>query len=60
VFWITAVVTLPGPALTPATGLPVVVAGSVIVVAGFFAGRGVVSGPAGARGRALNAQGAAF
>jgi YNFM family putative membrane transporter len=59
VFWITAVVTLAGLALTLSTGLPVIIAGLVIVTAGFFAGHAVASGWAGARGRALNAQGAA-
>jgi YNFM family putative membrane transporter len=59
VFWITAVVTLAGLAVTLSGHLAVVIVGLVLVTAGFFAGHSVASGWAGARGRALDAQGAA-
>ncbi|GAA3519668.1 MFS transporter [Actinocatenispora rupis] len=59
VFWVTAVVTLAGLALTLSTNLPLVVLGLVVVTGGFFAGHAVASGWAGARGRARKAHGAA-
>jgi YNFM family putative membrane transporter len=59
VFRITGIITLAGLALTLSTLLPVIIAGLLIITAGFFAGHAVAAGWAGARGRALNAQGAA-
>lgn len=59
VCWVTAVVTLAGLALTLSANLPTVVAGLVVVTGGFFAGHSVASGWSGARGRTLDAQGAA-
>jgi MFS transporter, YNFM family, putative membrane transport protein len=59
VCWLTAVVTLAGLALTLPRYLPAVVAGLIVVTGGFFAAHSVASGWAGARGRALGAQGAA-
>ena len=46
-------------AVTLSGHLAVVIVGLVLVTAGFFAGHSVASGWAGARGRALDAQGAA-
>ena len=59
VFWVTAVLTLTGLAVTLSGRLALVILGLVLVTAGFFAGHAVASGWAGARGRARNAQGAA-
>lgn len=59
VFRVTTAVTLCGLALTLPDRLATVVVGLLVVTAGFFAAHAVASGWAGARGRAVGAQGAA-